>query len=141
MAFNPQLVQEIFDRAGFIRRLGIQLVASAEGSCETRLELRDDLRQQHGFAHAAVLSAMADHTAGGAAASVVSPGKDVITVEFRITFVRPGTGPFFYCKGVVLRAGKDLIFAEAEVTGSASEKDGAKLVAKLSSTLKIIPHS
>jgi len=98
------------------------------------------LQQQHGFLHAAVITAMADHTAGAAGASLVESGQDVITVEFKVSFLRPGVGPFFQCRGRVLRRGKDLIFTEADVVGRADRGAPPKLVAKFSGTLKIIPH-
>jgi uncharacterized protein (TIGR00369 family) len=45
--------------------------------------------KQHGLIHAGVLTTMADHTSGCAARSVVGLEHDVITVEFKINFLRP----------------------------------------------------
>ena len=67
-------VASIFDAAGFLDMLGIRLEAVGPGSCETSLRLTPALLQQHGFAHAGVVTPLADHTAGGAAKAAVPPG-------------------------------------------------------------------
>ena len=82
---------------------------------------------------------LADHTCGGAAATMVAEGQDVITVENKVSFLRPATGDVLFCRGVVLRAGKRLIFTEGEVT---IERDSQRLiVAKASSTLAVIANA
>ena len=130
------LVKRVFERAQFVRLLGIELMAFGDGWCETRVAVTPTLQQQHGFAHAGVLMTLADHTCGGAAATMAPEGQDVITVENKVSFLRPASGAELFCRAEVLRAGKRLIFTEAEVT---IERDGERLiVAKASSTLAII---
>jgi uncharacterized protein (TIGR00369 family) len=130
-------LKTIFERAQFIHSLGIELIAFDDGWCETRVQVTPSLEQQHGFVHAGVLMTLADHTCGGAAATMLPEGQDVITVENKITFLRPATGAVLFCRGQVLRAGKRLIFSEGEVM---IERDGKRIiVAKASSTLAVIP--
>ncbi|HXA85387.1 MAG TPA: PaaI family thioesterase [Candidatus Dormibacteraeota bacterium] len=125
-------VEEIFYRANFIRDLDIRLDNVSEGTCETSLVVLDRLRQQHGFVHGGVIATLADHTAGGAARSV-SGDKDVLTVEFKINYLRPAIGDRLRCTASVLRAGKTMIVAEAMVFASNAGKEA--LVAKLTETL------
>ncbi|HWY71100.1 MAG TPA: PaaI family thioesterase [Terriglobales bacterium] len=141
MNCNRELVAEIFERATFIRDLGIVVTGCDSGSCDTELQMRPPLQQQHGFLHAAVITAMADHTAGAAGATLMQAGQDVITVEFKVSFLRPAVGPLFACHARVLRAGKDLIFTEADVVGCTGRESPTKLLAKFCGTLKIIPHT
>jgi uncharacterized protein (TIGR00369 family) len=133
---NHALVQQIFHDAQFIRSLGIELTSFGKGWCETRVRVIPALQQQHGFIHAGVLMTLADHTCGGAAASTVPDDRDVLTVEHKISFLRPASGSVLVCRAEVLRAGKNLIFAEAEVKAG---EDG-RIVAKASSTLAIVPR-
>ena len=78
---------------------------------------------------------MADHTAGGAARAA-SRERDVITIEFKINFLRPAVGERLRCRAHVLRAGKSIIVSESEVFAL---KDGEeKLVAKATETLSLI---
>src|SRR5262249_27393032 len=93
-------------------------------------------RQQHGFVHAGVVMTLADHTCGGAAATTVGEGLDVITVENKVAFLRPAAATSLACRAEVLRTGKNIVFVEAEVT---MERGGKRvLVAKASSTLAVI---
>lgn len=133
---NFSLVQRIFQDAEFVRSLGIELLSCGKGWCETRVEARSTLRQQHGFVHAGVLMTMADHTCGGAAASMVAEGRDVITVENKISFLRPAAGETLICRAEVLRAGKSLVFVEATVLSETGE--ARTMVAKASSTLAVV---
>ena len=134
---NRQLVERIFHDAKFIRSLGIELTGLGRGWCETTVAISPALEQQHGFVHGAVLMAIADHTCGGAAGSTLPEDKEVITVENKVSFLRPAAGPVLLCRGQVLRTGRNLVFAEAEVF---VEHDGSRvIVAKASSTLAVIP--
>jgi len=129
---GTESVQSIFYRANFIRDLNIRLDKWSEGICETSLAVQERLRQQHGFIHGGVIATMADHTAGGAARSV-SGDKDVLTVEFKINYLRPAMGDRLRCTATVLRAGKTVIVAEALVYAGNGGKE--TLVAKLIETL------
>jgi len=129
---GSEYVREIFYRANFIRDLEIRLDKVSEGVCETSLVIQERLRQQHGFIHGGVIATMADHTAGGAARSV-SGDKDVLTVEFKINYLRPAIGDRLRCTASVLRGGKTVIVAEALVYAGNGEKE--TLVAKLTETL------
>jgi uncharacterized protein (TIGR00369 family) len=82
-----------------------------------------------------VIATLGDHTAGGAARTVTGE-KDVITIEFKINFLRPAKSDKLKCVGKVLRGGKQIVIAEAEIF----DVDGAdgKLVAKLTETLAVI---
>lgn len=130
-------VAPIFEDAAFANHLGIVLTAAGPGWCETTLVAADAHLQQHGFVHAGVITTLADHTAGGAARASVPPGQDVLTIEFKINFLRPATGRRFVCRGETLRAGRRIVVAESAVYAA----DGARrLVAKCLSTLTVMPQ-
>jgi uncharacterized protein (TIGR00369 family) len=134
---NRSLVERIFRDAQFVRSLGIELTSFGKGWCETRVNVSPVLQQQHGFIHAGVLMTIADHTCGGAAASTMPDDKDVLTIENKISFLRPALGNALICRATVLRAGRTPAFAEAEIT--VENGKGRVMVAKASSTLAIIP--
>lgn len=136
-AANGNLVKRIFEDARFVRSLGIELVSFGEGWYETRVKVVPSLEQQHGLVHAGVLMTLADHTCGGAAATTAPEGKDVITVENKVSFLRPAVGSILHCRAEVLRTGNRLIFVEAEIMTDGPS--GRVLAAKASSTLSLIP--
>ena len=136
---NPNFrrkVQEIFDRAAFIAEVGLKVSEIGAGWCETTLEIGPRHLQQDDFVHAGVLATMADHTAGGAAGSVVREDQVVLSVEFKINLLRPATGETLRCRAELLRAGRTLIVAEAEVFARKSDQE--KLVAKATVTLAVV---
>jgi uncharacterized protein (TIGR00369 family) len=76
---------------------------------------------------------MADHTAGGAAGTLVRSNERVLTAEFKIDLLRPALGDRLRCRSTVLKAGRTLIVAESEVHAVRDGKE--KLVAKATVTL------
>lgn len=135
---NPHLIERIFHDAQFVQSLGIQLTSWGKGWCEARVSVLPTHRQQHGFVHAGVLMTLADHFCGGPAATSVSEGRDVITVENKISFLRPAIGDELTCRAEVLRAGKNILFVEAKIM--ATGEKGPVLAANASSTLAVIPR-
>ncbi|HVG32878.1 MAG TPA: PaaI family thioesterase [Pyrinomonadaceae bacterium] len=136
---NPNFqrkVQEIFDRAAFIEEVGVKVSGIGAGWCETTLEIGPKHLQQDNFVHAGVLATLADHTAGGAAGSVVREEEIVLSVEFKINLLRPATGETLRCRAQLLRAGRTLIVAESEVFARTGNQE--KLVAKATVTLAVV---
>jgi len=133
----PAEVNSIFYSANFVRDLDIKLVGFGPGWCETTLLVQERFRQQHGLVHGGVIATLADHTAGGAAQSVCNHGS-VITVEFKINYLRPAKGNAVRCRATVLKAGKNSVVAEASVFMEESGKKEDELIAKLTETLFVI---
>ncbi|HSA58624.1 MAG TPA: PaaI family thioesterase [bacterium] len=133
----PDAGQErIFSKAPFIRELGIRLKGLGSGWCESSLEIQPRHLQQDDVIHAGVMATMADHTAGGAAATLVKGGEIVLTIEFKINILRPARGRSLRCKAVVLRPGSRVTVAESEVFSQEGEKE--VLVAKAMVTLAVV---
>ncbi len=128
-------VRQIFDDAPFIREMGVNLTSIEDGWCETHLVPDRRHRQQHGLVHAGVLASMCDHTAGCAARGMVGMDQDVLTVEFKVNFLRPAVADRLRCRSQVLRAGKTLVICESEVF--AEKRSEEKLVAKATVTLAV----
>lgn len=108
-------IEGIFTRAPFMELLGVRLVDVGEGWVETELELEERLTQQHGFAHAGVVSTLADHSAGAAATTAIGQERSVLTADYTIHLLRPGAGSVLRSRGEVVRAGRTLIVAQADV--------------------------
>jgi uncharacterized protein (TIGR00369 family) len=122
---------------GFTKTIGLTSVHLKPGEFVTRIKLVKRLCQQDGFAHAGVIAAMADHTAGYASYSLISKERRILTVEFKVNYLRPASGDFLECKAWVLKSGKQLLFTEAEVY---SVKGTVKiLIAKAMHTMASVP--
>jgi len=104
-----------FDSAGFITDLGIKLKDCGPGWCESGLDAADKHHQHNSFIHAAVLSAMADHTSGAAAGTLMAADENVLTVEYKINFLRPAIGGKLLCRSEVLKPGSSFTIVESSV--------------------------
>ena len=69
-------------------------------------------------------------------------GLGVLSVEFKISLLRPAKGESLRCIATVLRGGRTLSFVEAEVFSQEHLQDKLKerLVAKASVTLTLVPR-
>jgi uncharacterized protein (TIGR00369 family) len=132
-----QRVRRIFVDAPFLALLGIQLHAAGPGWCETYMSADERLLQQHGYVHAGVLTTLADHTSGGAARAAVAADADVLTIEFKVNFLRPARAGRLASRGRVLRAGRSIVVAESEVYSVVANE--MVLVSKCTSTLAVLP--
>ena len=121
---------------GDVPDLGVVPTAVSEGRCETEMALHPRHLQHTGQAHAGVLTALADHTAGAAAQTVVRGDGVAITAELKTSLLRPAVCDRLVCVGIVVKPGRTLIFAEAEVFAITGEQ--RVLVAKLSATLAVV---
>jgi len=61
------------------------------------------------------MATMADHTAGYSAFTIVDENFQILTVEFKINFLRPAFGDALVCRSKVIRDGSQIIIAESEV--------------------------
>jgi uncharacterized protein (TIGR00369 family) len=124
---------------GFIADLGIEAVHYERGRLESRLSVLPRHRQQDGYIHAGVLAAMADHTAGYAAFSLVPEDFRILTIEFKINFFQPAYGPALVCRSRILREGGQVLVGESEVYDL--RPAGEALAAKALVTLMSVPRS
>lgn len=129
-------LERIFSAAPFVASLGIQLLSLGPGECETRLEIKPSHLQQDGFVHAGVQATMADHTAGGAAATLIGPGEIVLTAEFKINLLRAARGRTLRCRSKVLKPGSRLTVVESEIFCETEED--RKLVSKTTATIAVV---
>ncbi|GAA0567856.1 PaaI family thioesterase [Craurococcus roseus] len=108
-------VRESFARQGFVLHLGGTIESVAAGRVSLRLPFRPELAQQHGFFHAGALTTLADTAAGYAAFTLMPEGAAVLTVEFKVSLLRPGRGAAAVAWAEVLKPGRTLMAVRADV--------------------------
>jgi uncharacterized protein (TIGR00369 family) len=104
-----------FARQKFMKLLGAQIISATPGAVEIGLELRPDLEQHHGFAHAGVAWSIADNAAGFATQSLLAADDGVLTVELKINLLAPAKGERLIARAQVVRAGRRLTVARSDV--------------------------
>jgi uncharacterized protein (TIGR00369 family) len=140
---NPEYeasVAAIFRSAPFIADLGVRLESVAPGRVASRLALSTRHLQHDGLVHAAVQTAIADHTAGAAAYTMLEPEQIALTLSLTVNLLRPATGEELCCRAMVLRAGKRTVVAESEVFACTSSVPDV-LVAKATVTLAVLQRT
>lgn len=114
-------VRASFARQTFMETIGARLTSVVPGRCEIELAFRHDLRQQHGFLHGGVVTAIAANAGGYAAFTLMPPDTSVVGVEYKLNLFSSPAGERFRARGRVVRPGKTLHAVEAEIE---AEKDG-----------------
>lgn len=131
-----QAARQLFEKAAFPQHLGMTLTHIEPGLCRAELTLQPWQMQQDQFVHAGVLATLADHTAGAAAMTQVGATQTILSIEYKINFLRPAIGTSLRCEARVLRAGRTIIPVEAEVYAIAEGQE--KMVAKSIVTLAVV---
>jgi acyl-coenzyme A thioesterase PaaI-like protein len=92
-------IRESFEFQGF-KKLGGELREVRLGFVEAHLPYSDYVRQQHGFFHYTVLD----------------PGEECVSAEFKINFLQPARGEKLIARGGIIKVGRTLVISEATVS-------------------------
>lgn len=122
-----EAAKKSFDKQGFMKTLGAQIIAIEIGIVKIECSLKDGLTQQHGFFHAGVITSIADVACGYAAMTTMPEGSEVLSVEFKTNLMRPANVQKIIATGKVIKSGKNLVFCEATITDEKEEKIFATL--------------
>jgi uncharacterized protein (TIGR00369 family) len=117
-ALDPGTEERIRDSIGrqtLLTTLGVGIADLASGRVVLDLPYRADLCQHNGYLHAGAITTLADSACGYAAATLMPPDRDVLTVEFKVNLLSPARGERFRATGEVVRAGRTLTVCSAEV--------------------------
>jgi len=115
---NPDFearVRDSFSRQSFMAYIGASLEAVEPGYVEIHLPYRKAMTQQHGFIHGGALATIADNAAGYAAFTLMAADTSVLTVEFKLNFLRPGQGEKMIAKAKVIKPGRNLTVVDSDV--------------------------
>lgn len=133
---NPDyqaLVRSSFARQGLMTTFGAQLTRVEPGSVEIEVPFREELTQQHGLFHGGVTTSIADTACGYSAFTLMPPGSEVLSVEFKINLFAPARGDKLVARGRVVRSGRTLTVCQGDVY--AVTRDGEVHVATMVATM------
>jgi uncharacterized protein (TIGR00369 family) len=86
------------------------------GEVHLALDRRPELLQFSGYFHGGVITGLADHAAGGAVTTTLSPGRIGVTVDLHINFLAPADGPTLIAKARCVQSGKTICVAKVDVS-------------------------
>jgi uncharacterized protein (TIGR00369 family) len=102
----------------FVTFCGIEALDVCEGRTRLRLVLQPDHANNIGIAHGGAICTLLDVALGTAAR--LRAGRPVVTLDMQTRFLAPGHG-ILIAEGRVTRAGRSVIFCEAEIRDAAGE--------------------
>jgi len=126
-----QKIKESFDRQGLMKTLGASLKSVESGKVTITVPFQDSLTQQHGYFHAGVLTSIVDSACGYAALTTAPDEHEVLSVEFKINFLKPASAKHLIAIGQVIQSGQRLTICEGTVYNETMEKILAKMMATI----------
>ncbi len=110
-------VQEAFENDKVFRYIGFKVDSVDQGSVQLSFPFSENVTRWGGIVHGGVVMTALDN-ACGLAVMTVNPGKNQVTMEFKVNFLEPLTDGPFQALGRVIRKGKTAIVAEGEIRDS-----------------------
>lgn len=129
---TPETAQAILadNFADWVQALDLTVTDIDTEHALVRMPLGDHLARVGGIVSGQALAALADTSMVLAAIANANAFKLFATTDLHTQFLRPGVGTAILCRAMVVRSGKALVFARAEMT----EESSGKLVATATAT-------
>jgi uncharacterized protein (TIGR00369 family) len=127
-------IRESFGLQGFMRTLGAALESMESGTVTITCGFDEALTQQHGLFHGGVMASLVDVACGYAALSVMPADREVLTVEFKVHFLKPARTDRLFAVGRVVQAGRTLTVCE----GSVFDATRTQVLAKMTATMMAV---
>jgi len=115
--------------------LGAVLESVEAGTVTISCGFEEGLTQQHGLFHGGVVASLVDVACGYAALSVMPDDREVLTVEFKIHFLKPAKADRVVAVGRVIQAGRTLAICE----GSVFDATRTRVLARMTATMMAVP--
>jgi len=124
-------IRQSFEKQGFMRTLGASLEAVEPGTVTITCASDERMTQQHGLMHGGVLASLVDVACGYAALTKMPAEREVLTVEFKINFLKPANTDRVIAVGQVIQSGRTLTVCEGTVFDSTRTRVLAKMTATM----------
>lgn len=128
-----QRVEKALDSVPFARLLGLQVESVSPGRAVLSMELRDELKQNHGVVHGGALASLVDSAFAFAIIPLLAENERTTTVDLTIHYLRPLVSGVAKASAEVVRAGRRIITVSAEVF----DENGKLAATALSSYLRM----
>jgi uncharacterized protein (TIGR00369 family) len=114
-AAQRERIEKALDAVPFARLIGIKLESVEPGHAVLSMEVRDELRQNHGVVHGGAIASLIDSSMAFAIIPLLSENERTTTVDLTIHYLRPLLQGTARASARVLRAGRRVITVSAEL--------------------------
>jgi len=132
-AAQTRRIQKAVDTVPYAHLLGIELDDISEGVATLGLDVRKELKQNHGVVHGGAIASLIDTAMAFAIITLLAPREKVTTVDLTVSYLRPLTKGRITARARVVRSGRRLLVVSADVFGD----DGILASTALSTYIKL----
>ena len=132
-AAQTRRVQKAVASVPYAHLLGIELDEISEGVATLGLNVRKELKQNHGVVHGGAIASLIDTAMAFAIITLLAPGEKVSTVDLTVSYLRPLTKGRITARARVVRSGRRLLVVSADVFAN----DGILASTALSTYIKL----
>lgn len=137
---NEHYVDDVhtsFDRQLFMEHLGAELTSVEPGAVQVEVPFRSELTQQHGLFHAGVTTSIADNACAYAALTLMPPGSEVLSVEFKVNLLAPGRGERLVARSRVVRSGRTITVCQGDVYAVAPDGEQTHCATMVATMMRV----
>ena len=129
----PERFRRIFADTPLFDSLEMEVVSHGRGTCVMRFPYKKEYTQYQGTVQGGVVAAYADAAIAIAVASLVPEGRDMVTTELHIYFLRTITSGPIIARAQIVHEGKTLMLGTATV-----EREDGTVCARVTATNLIV---
>jgi uncharacterized protein (TIGR00369 family) len=112
---HVERLSQALDSVPFAKFLGIELDEIDAGVATLSLEIKPELKQNHGVVHGGAIASLIDSATAFAIISLLPTDEHATTVDLTISYLRPLTEGRAKAVARVVRSGKRLIVVSADL--------------------------
>ena len=119
---DPQILSALRERvedSPFHAGFGVHVDGAAEGAVQLSWQAGPEHLNLQGLVHGGLLATLADMAMGLAVRSALEGGRRHVTIELSVRYLRPAHPGAVVAEGRVVRVGRQIAFADAEVRDAA----------------------
>ncbi|PWR75162.1 PaaI family thioesterase [Methanospirillum stamsii] len=105
----------------FFCLMGIKPIEFGEGKARLAMDVRDDMKNGEGWLQGGIFTAIGDEAIALAIYTLLSEGETIATVSCTTNFIRGIQNGTIHADGIVIRKGRQMIYAEASITNAKDE--------------------
>ena len=114
---DPRLarVRAAFGRVAYAKFLGLEMCETDGDQTAICLDVRDEIRQNHGVVHGGAIASLIDTASAFAILAVLHENEKVTTTDLTIHYLRPVTSGRMVAHSKIVRAGKRRFVVSVEI--------------------------
>lgn len=121
-----------FDKVAYARFLGLELCELKSGDVTVCLDVRDEVKQNHGVVHGGAIASLIDTASAFVILTAIDENERVTTTDLTIHYLRPVTLGQMLARARIVRGGRRRFVVNVEV-----ENDGALAATAVTGYMKI----